>query len=158
MIGGTERTVAEAHIAEQEAELASLKERTMRLEVSIEAGKKLLALMAAATSASPESLLKGGSRVEKAYRLLVVAREPLHIGEIVRRLEIEDTPGNRNSLVGVISRYVRRGQIFIRTAPNTFGLLAGPSDAESDEEESESPKPTGQLRIPPVMPRPTMHG
>ena len=140
MIGGTEKAIAEAHIAEQEAELVSLKERAMRLEVSIEAGKKLLALMAGATGASPESLLKAGSRVEKAYRVIAVANEPLHIGEIVRRLEMEDTLRNRNSLVGVIARYVRRGQIFTRAAPNTFGLLPRSGEKGPQLEESEAPR------------------
>ena len=140
MIGGTEKTVVEAHIAEQEAELASLKEQVMRLEVSIEAGKKILALVAGVTNAPPESLLKAGSQVEKAYRVLAAANEPLHVGEIVRRLEIEDTPRNRNSLVGMIARYVRRGQIFMRTAPNTFGLLLQSGERGPRPEESEAPR------------------
>lgn len=33
------------------------------------------------------------------------------------------TSQNKISVGGSISNYVRRGEIFIRTAPNTFGLV-----------------------------------
>ena len=160
MLPMTERTIAEAHIATQKAELSALKERALRLEISIDAAEKLLSLMNNVTTASAEVVLKSGSRADETYRVLFDAGEPLHVGEIIRRMEREDTPGNRNSLVGMLSRHIRRGQIFARTGPNTFGLLADDGDTEphGDGDERDPHKPSGATTLPASNTRPTVHG
>ena len=51
------------------------------------------------------------------------AGKPLHINEILNVLKLEPNKKNRLSLSGSLSGYARRGEVFTRPAPNTFGLV-----------------------------------
>ena len=66
---------------------------------------------------------KGLSQVDMAYDVLKKARGPLHIAEVLVR--IQTTFGvavDRESLVSSLTKKVGRGDRFVRTAKNTFGL------------------------------------
>ena len=63
------------------------------------------------------------SQVDMAYDVLKKARSPLHISELLSR--IQSTFGvriDRESLVSSLSKKIARGDRFLRTKPNTFGL------------------------------------
>lgn len=69
---------------------------------------------------------KSMSQVNMAYDILKKGRGPLHISEILVR--IESTFGmkiDRESLVSSLTKKVARGDRFLRTAKNTFGLKEG---------------------------------
>lgn len=68
-------------------------------------------------------LLRAGSTVWKARDAIKKAAEPLHINNILKAIGKPIDKRNRLSLSGSIAGYVRKGEIFIRTAPNTFGLM-----------------------------------
>lgn len=57
--------------------------------------------------------------------ILNTAGEPLHISEIISRAQIVGRQLNRESLGSALIKCVARRDRFVRTAPNTFGLLAG---------------------------------
>jgi hypothetical protein len=59
-----------------------------------------------------------------AYDILLKARVPLHVNEILSRIEASfKTTVDRESLVSSLTKKVARGDRFVRTAKNTFGLL-----------------------------------
>jgi len=63
------------------------------------------------------------SQVDMAYDILQKAQSPLHISELLDR--IEATFGvrvDRESLVSSLTKKVARGDRFLRTRPNTFGV------------------------------------
>lgn len=63
------------------------------------------------------------SQVDMAYDILKKARTPLHVSELLKR--IESTFGvrvDRESLVSSLTKKVARGDRFLRTEPNTFGV------------------------------------
>ena len=65
----------------------------------------------------------GRSQVDMAYDVLKKARGPLHVSELLAR--IERTFGvavDRESVVSSLTKKVARGDRFVRTAKNTFGL------------------------------------
>lgn len=67
--------------------------------------------------------VKGRSQVDMAYDILLKARSPLHINDIIGR--IQSTFGavvDRESLVSSLTKKVQRGDRFVRTAKNTFSL------------------------------------
>jgi hypothetical protein len=47
----------------------------------------------------------------------------MHINEILKALGSPVDSKHKLSLGGSLANYVRKGQIFTRPAPNTFGLL-----------------------------------
>jgi hypothetical protein len=67
--------------------------------------------------------VKGLSQVDMAYDVLKKARGPLHVSDLLAR--IDRTFGvavDRESLVSSLTKKVARGDRFVRTAKNTFGL------------------------------------
>jgi len=67
--------------------------------------------------------LREGTEVAKARDILREAGRALHVMEILKQLGKEQNKKNRVSLAGSMAGYVRKGQVFTKTAPNTFGLI-----------------------------------
>lgn len=66
---------------------------------------------------------KGRSQVDMAYDVLKKARGPLHVTEILARIQAgAGVTVDRESLVSSLTKKVARGDRFVRTAKNTFGL------------------------------------
>jgi len=63
------------------------------------------------------------SQVDMAYDVLRKARTPLHVSDLLAR--IQSTFGvrvDRESLVSSLTKKIAAGKRFLRTEPNTFGL------------------------------------
>ena len=66
---------------------------------------------------------KRTSNIEIVEYILKKAGHPLHVSEIIRSAKIDyDVELNRDSIVSALLKKVNAGQVFIRTAPNTFSL------------------------------------
>jgi hypothetical protein len=69
----------------------------------------------------------GLSQVDMANDILRKARGPLHVNEILSRIEASfKIAVDRESLVSSLTKKVARGDRFVRTEKNTFGLLPEP--------------------------------
>jgi DNA-directed RNA polymerase delta subunit len=63
------------------------------------------------------------SQVDMAYDILKKARGPLHISDLLERIHAAfGVTVDRESLVSSLTKKVARGDRFVRTEPNTFGL------------------------------------
>lgn len=67
--------------------------------------------------------LRSGSDMAKTRDAIRAAGKSLHIAEILAAIGKENTKKNRVSLAGSLAGYVRKGVIFNKSAPNTFGLV-----------------------------------
>jgi|SRR5271157_3786983 len=66
---------------------------------------------------------KGRSQVGMAYDILRKARTPLHVSELLSRIQASfGVAIDRESLVSSLTKKVARGDRFLRTDKNTFGL------------------------------------
>ena len=71
---------------------------------------------------------KRKSNMDIVYDILLVARGPLHIHDIIQRAQKDfHRPLHRESLVSALTKKVLDQNTFCRTAPNTFDLLKRPS-------------------------------
>ncbi|SRR5260370_16174550 len=71
-----------------------------------------------------KGLLDPDSDPGRARAVLEMAGQSLHVNEILKMIEEKyGKPPKRTSLVGALSRYSKQGLHFMRTAPNTFGLI-----------------------------------
>jgi hypothetical protein len=71
---------------------------------------------------------KRKSNMDIVYDILLAAKGPLHISEILQRAKKDHhRPLRRESLVSALTKKVLDRQTFTRTAPNTFDLLQRPS-------------------------------
>ncbi len=74
-------------------------------------------------TAAPAQSRKSLSQVDMAYDILRKARAPLHVSELLARIQDSfGVPVDRESLVSSLSKKVARGDRFLRTAKNTFAL------------------------------------
>lgn len=65
----------------------------------------------------------GRSQVDMAYDILKKARSPLHVSEIIARIQAQfGVAVDRESLVSSLSKKVVRQDRFLRTEKNTFSL------------------------------------
>jgi hypothetical protein len=81
--------------------------------------------------------LRPGTALAKAREAIKKAGHPLHVSEILKALGKPPDKKNRISLGGSLSGYVRKGEVFTRSAPNTFGLIELESKPVSPEEGTE---------------------
>lgn len=66
---------------------------------------------------------KGLSQVDMAFDMLKKSRQPLHVTELLARLQAHfGVRVDRESLVSSLTKKVARGDRFLRTDKNTFGL------------------------------------
>lgn len=71
---------------------------------------------------------KRKSNMAIVYDILLTAKGPLHITDIIQRAKKDHhRPLRRESLVSALTKKVLDHQTFTRTAPNTFDLLQRPS-------------------------------
>lgn len=73
--------------------------------------------------AAPARRPTGRSQVDMAFDILKSARAPVHVAELLRRIEARfGVAVDRESLVSSLTKKVARGDRFVRTEKNTFGL------------------------------------
>jgi hypothetical protein len=67
--------------------------------------------------------MKGRSQVDMAYDILKRVRTPLHVSEIIERIQTQfGVAVDRESLVSSLSKKVARQDRFLRPEKNTFSL------------------------------------
>jgi hypothetical protein len=75
--------------------------------------------------ASEPGRLKGLSQVDMAFDILKKARSPLHVSQILERIQSHfGAAVDRESLVSSLTKKVARGDRFLRPEKNTFALRA----------------------------------
>ena len=90
------------------------------LEAQLRAVRRLRQGEPAVPSAHPR---KGLSQVDMAYDILKKARAPLHVSELLARIQASfGVTVDRESLVSSLSKKVARGDRFLRPDRNTFAL------------------------------------
>ena len=76
-------------------------------------------------SAKPRKRV-GMSQLDFVEDILVQANEPLHVNEIIARVEkAHKVELDRESIVSALTKRVARNDRFVRTDKNTFGIKRG---------------------------------
>jgi predicted transcriptional regulator len=66
---------------------------------------------------------KSKSQINIIHDILLTAKTPLHVSEIIRRANDQfGVALDRESVVSALTKKVKKGATFIRTSPNTFAL------------------------------------
>jgi hypothetical protein len=83
---------------------------------------------------SLSTMLRPGSSLAKARDVLRKTGKPMHLTELLTALGKGHSRNERAALSGTLAAYVRRGEIFTRPAPNTFGLLEMKQTSASEDQ------------------------
>ncbi|MCC6982207.1 MAG: hypothetical protein IT535_02950 [Bauldia sp.] len=121
----SERDRIQERIIKKEQEIQLLEEKARAARVYLQALQDVLHLLADDDGESKtDSVPKAGSRVAQARDIITKRGDPVHINELLKAMGLNVDRENRASLTSALAAYVRRGEIFNRPAPNTFGLIA----------------------------------
>jgi len=93
-------------------------------ESSLEAQLRAVRRLRHGEPSAPESRRrKGLSQVDMAFDILKKARSPLHVSQILDRIQAQfGLTVDRESLVSSLTKKVARGDRFLRPEKNTFSL------------------------------------
>lgn len=153
-----EREKIQERLRKKEQELQGLEEKIRTGRIYVQALRDVLKLVATDDEVSdqPESVLRAGSAVAQAREVISDRREPVHINQLLKALGKEVTRESRASLTSSLAAYVRRGEIFTRPAPNTFGLVdLGHEAVAVDKPPSGFGKTAPAVPSPPPAPKPS---
>ena len=117
------RKKIEDRIRKKEEEIQGLEDQIREARVYMRALQDVMKFLPRDEGAPAESILRPGSAVTEAREIIIRSGVPVHISDILTGLGREDTRKNRAAIAGSLAAYVRRGEIFTRPAPNTFGLV-----------------------------------
>ena len=123
-------------IDKKQQEIRGLEMQLLEANAYIQALQDSMKLLPRDTgdTSETEHILREGSTLAKTRDLLKHTGAPLPISEILKLLGKPQDKKHRISLAGTLSGYARKGRVFTKTAPNTFGLVEFGS-AEPDAEE-----------------------
>ena len=117
----------ERKVREKEQEIHGLENKLMEARAYMQAMQDAIRLVPVEGhgdngESSSERVIKAGSAMEVAMKALREAGKAMHIMDLLKAMGREPTGENRASVGSSIAAYVRKGEIFTRPAPNTFGL------------------------------------
>jgi|HubBroStandDraft_6_1064221.scaffolds.fasta_scaffold40958_4 hypothetical protein len=107
----------------KEEEKWGLIEQVRACDIYISTLQDVIKMLPREAEPGKERSLRPGTAVSLARDAIRKAGKPLHIGELLVALGKPDAKKHRLALSGSLATYVRRGEIFTRPEPNTFGLL-----------------------------------
>lgn len=118
------REKIEDKIKKKEQEIMEYEKKISEAKSYIEALRDTIKLFPKSESSeSPEAKIRPGSAIAKTLALLKKIGKPIHINEILEGIGKTTSKKDRVTLSGSLGWYVRRKEVFVRTAPNTFGLV-----------------------------------
>jgi hypothetical protein len=151
-----ERRVIEERLKKKEMEIQTLEDKLRSAKIYVQALHDVLRLLGGAP-ASPgetesgqisETVPRSGSAVDQARQVILKTGSPVHISPLLAALGKDISRESRASLTSSLAAYVRRGEIFTRPAPNTFGLVELGHDAVADDEHNLPPSGFGSTTKP----------
>lgn len=109
-------------------------------------------------SGDKEVTLRSGSDLAQARDFIKSKGQPAHVADILKGIGKEVNKANKISLSGSLGGYARKGVIFTKPAPNTFGLIEFENGGENKPEETfDQPDVFAAVpvaKVSPVPPRP----
>lgn len=145
----SERQKVEERIRRKQSEVLSLEEKLKAAKVYLSALRDIVKMFDADDEEiAPEGKLKAGSSVALTRGIILKRGFPMHADELLQDMGRSVTAANRSSLVGSLSAYVRKEEIFTRVAPNTFGLIElGHTEESATSDDDEPPPGFGQTPV-----------
>jgi hypothetical protein len=119
-------------IEKQEIKLAQMRTDLAAEEAYLRAQQDMLKMLPR-DSRDASASLRANTDLARARDIIREAGAPLHVADILKKLNREITKDSKASLAGSIGWYVRRDEIFTRPSPNTFGLREFDGSADEGE-------------------------
>ncbi|MHB1102348.1 MAG: hypothetical protein ACYC0C_06135 [Devosia sp.] len=121
----SERDKIEDRLRKKHSEILALEDKLRSARIYVQALQDILKLLDTEDPASggTDPVLRDGSAVALAKQAITGRGRAMHIDDLLSALGKKPTRSAKASLTSSLAAYVRRGEIFTRPAPNTFGLI-----------------------------------
>jgi hypothetical protein len=81
----------------------------------------------------------------KARDAIKTAGAPMTVTDLLKAIGKSQDKKHRISLAGTLSGYARDGKVFVKTAPNTFGLIETKQSPTEAANEDDIPEKFGNM-------------
>jgi hypothetical protein len=141
-----ERRKIEERLRKKEEEISQFEAKLRDARIYVQALQDVLKILPRGSEKNFRAgALRPGSGMAKVRDFILEKGRPGHVTELLDALGRPATREARASLSGSLAAYVRKGEIFTRPSPNTFGLIELGYDNEDDANpESEPPAGFGE--------------
>lgn len=139
-----ERRKIEERLRKKEEEIQELEAKIRDARTYMQALQDVLKILPRSDRGpSNNGALRPGSSMSSVRDYILKQGRPAHVTELLEALGREPTRENRASLSGSLAAYVRKGEVFTRPSPNTFGLveLGHENEPEAEPESYDEPPP-----------------
>ena len=133
-----ERRKIEERLRKKEEEIREFEAKIRDARIYVQALQDVLKILPRGSERNVRAgALRPGSSMARVREFILERGRPGHVTELLEALGRPATREARASLSGSLAAYVRKGEIFTRPNPNTFGLIelghdnegnAGPDD------------------------------
>jgi hypothetical protein len=141
-----ERRKIEERLRKKEQEICEFEAKIRDARIYLQALQDVLKILPRGSEGHRRAgSLRPGSGMAKVREFILEKGRPGHVTELLEALGRPATREARASLSGSLAAYVRKGEIFTRPSPNTFGLIELGHENEDDAgSESEPPADFGE--------------
>ncbi len=129
------RIQLERKIDIKKQEIAETEAKLRELQAFIQGLQEALKVLPRDGSVDTDRALREGSNMAKARDCLTKSGRPMHIKDILKGIGKENTRNNRSSVGASLASYSKKGEIFTKTAPNTYGLIEFEQQQKVDDGE-----------------------
>jgi hypothetical protein len=141
----SEKSIILEKLQKKEVEIQGLEDKLKAAKIYVQALQDVLnALGRDSGESAMDAALRPGSSVATARDVILKSGQPMHISDLLAALGKAVTKEGRASLASSLAAYVRRGEIFTRPAPNTFGLVELGHTHQSSGEQPHPPVGFGE--------------
>ncbi len=131
-------------ISKKQEEIAALELKITETKAYIQGLQDSMKLLPRDSSGAADYALREGTALAKARDAIKAAGGPMTVTELLKALGKSQDKKHRVSLAGTLSGYARDGKVFIKTAPNTFGLIESKT-SQPEVEEEDIPEEFGNM-------------
>lgn len=132
------REELQKRIERKQEEIVELQTQIREAGAYLQGLQDTLKLIPREPSTPQEANLRPGTEISRARDVLRAEGKPMHIGDLLKALGRPVDSKNRAALAGSLANYVRKGEIFSRPAPNTYGLI----EMECEPQREDEPPPS----------------
>jgi hypothetical protein len=129
-------------VSKEEEDTQETRHKIEEIKARLEAFEETKKLLNKDIDDDASNDLRAGSDLFKMREAIRKTSAPMTASALLLALGKEDTTEKRNSLRGSIGRYAKVNRIFVKTAPNTFGLVELGHKPENSTTEECSELPT----------------
>jgi len=131
-------------ISKKQEEVAALELKSTETRAYIQGLQDSMKLLPRDSNGGPGYELRAGTALAKARDAIKAAGTPMTVSDLLKAIGKSQDKKHRVSLAGTLSGYARDGKVFVKTAPNTYGLIEF-KNAQQEENEEEIPEEFGNM-------------